>query len=75
MQPQQRVTTDGSTPISNASDFIIIAGTSSPTNAYAYAWSDGGNGVIDNGELFGLAAMTGVDNDNMTAANFAFGVI
>ena len=70
-----KVTTDGSTPISNPSDFIILAGSASPTNAYAYAWSDSGNGVIDNGELFGLAAMTGVDNDNMTAANFAFGVI
>jgi hypothetical protein len=70
-----KVTTDGSTPISNSSDFIIVAGSASPTNAYVYAWSDSGNGVIDNGELFSLATMSGVDNDNMTAANFAFGVI
>ena len=70
-----KVTTDGSTPISNASDFIIVAGSASPTNAYAYAWSDSGNGVIDNGELFGLATMTGVDNDNMSSANFAFGAV
>ena len=35
----------------------------------------GGNGVIDNGELFGLATLTGVDNDNIGATNFTFGPI
>ena len=34
-----------------------------------------GNGVIDNGELFGLAVLTGVDTDNVGATNFAFGAI
>ena len=45
---------DGSTPISNSADFIIVVGTASPTSAYVYGWSDVGNGVIDNGELFDL---------------------
>ena len=37
--------------------------------------ADSGNGVIDNGELFGLATLTGVDNDNIGATNFSFGPI
>ena len=70
-----KVTTDGSTAISSSTDFVVVAGSASPTNAYVYGWRDGGNGVIDSGELIDLAAMTGVDNDNMSAANFAFGAI
>ena len=31
--------------------------------------------LIDNGELFGLATLSSADNDNITAANFAFGTI
>ena len=58
-----KITTDGSTAISSATDFIIVTGTSN--NAHVYGWSDSGNGVIDNGELFGLATLTGVDNDNI----------
>ena len=70
-----KVTTDGSTPISTATDFVIVTGSTSPNNGYVYGWSDAGNGVIDNGELFGLAALTGVDTDNIGATNFAFGPI
>ena len=68
-----KITTDGSTAISSATDFIIVTGTS--TNGHVYGWSDSGNGVIDNGELFGLATLTGVDNDNIGASNFTFGPI
>ena len=68
-----KITTDGSTAISSATDFIIVTGTSN--NAHVYGWSDSGNGVIDNGELFGLATLTGVDNDNIGASNFTFGPI
>ena len=60
--------------ISTATDFIIVTGDTS-TNGHVYGWSDGGNGVIDNGELFGLATLTGVDNDNIGATNFTFGPI
>ena len=70
-----KITTDGSTTISNSADFIIVVGTANPTSAYVYGWSDVGNGVIDNGELFDLAVMTGVDSDNIDATNFAFGAI
>ena len=70
-----KVTTDGSTPISTATDFVIVTGSTSPNNGYVYGWSDAGNGVIDNGELFGLATLTGVDTDNIGATNFAFGPI
>ena len=69
-----KVTTDGSTAISSATDFIIVTGDTS-TNGHVYGWSDSGNGVIDNGELFGLATLTGVDNDNIGATNFTFGPI
>ena len=69
-----KVTTDGSTAISSATDFIIVTGDTS-TNGHVYGWSDAGNGVIDNGELFGLATLTGVDNDNIGATNFTFGPI
>ena len=69
-----KVTTDGSTAISSPTDFIIVTGDTS-TNGHVYGWSDGGNGVIDNGELFGLATLTGVDNDNIGATNFTFGPI
>ena len=67
------VTTDGSNPISSSADFILVTATSS--DSYVYGWSDSGNGVIDNGELFTLAAMTGIDNDSITASDFAFGSI
>ena len=70
-----KVTTDGSTPISNPTDFIIVTGSTSPNTGYVYGWSDTGNGEIDNGELFGLATLTGVDTDNIGATNFAFGPI
>ena len=70
-----KVTTDGSTPISSATDFVIVTGSNSPNNGYVYGWSDSGNGVIDNGELFGLAVLSGVDTDNIGATNFAFGTI
>ena len=70
-----KVTTDGSTPISNPTDFIIVTGSTGPNNGYVYGWSDTGNGEIDNGELFGLATLTGVDNDNIGATNFTFGPI
>ena len=69
-----KITTDGSTAISSATDFIIVTGDTS-TNGHVYGWSDSGNGVIDNGELFGLATLTGVDNDNIGASNFTFGPI
>ena len=70
-----KITTDGSIPISNATDFILVTGSASPTTTNIFAWSDSGNGVIDNGELFGLATLSSADNDNITAANFAFGTI
>ena len=67
------VTTDGTNPISSSADFIVI--TSTTNDSFVYGWGDSGNGSIDNGELFTLATLTGVDNDSMTASNFAFGSI
>ena len=45
-----RVTTDGSTPISGNESFIIITGDGN--NSLVYGWTDTGDGVISNGELF-----------------------
>ena len=67
------VTSDGSNPISSSADFILVTATAS--DSYVYGWSDSGNGVIDSGELFNLAVITGIDNDNITASDFTFGSI
>ena len=67
------VTTDGSTPISGSESFIIVTGDGN--HSAVYGWTDSGDGNISGGELFSLAILANVDNDNLSAANFSFGVI
>ena len=68
------VTTDGSTAISSNESFIVVTGNG--THSAVYGWTDTGDGVlITNGELFSLAVLSNVDNDNLSAANFSFGGI
>ena len=67
------ITTDGSTSISSTESFIVITGDG--THSAVYGWTDTGDGVVSNGELFGLAVLSNVDNDTLSAANFSFGGI
>ena len=53
--------------------FIVVTGNG--THSAVYGWTDTGDGVVTNGELFSLAVFSNVDNDNLSAANFSFGVI
>ena len=67
------ITTDGSTAISSTESFLVVTGNG--THSAVYGWTDSGDGVISNGELFGLAVLSNVDNDTLSAANFSFGNI
>ena len=68
-----KVTTDGSTSISSTETFVVVTGDG--THSAVYGWTDTGDGVVSNGELFSLAVLSNVDNDTLSSANFAFGTI
>ena len=61
-----RITTDGSTAISNIEEFFLLVGDG--TNTGVFVWKDTGNGAIASGELTHIANLNGVDNDSMTGA-------
>ena len=65
-----RITTDGSTAISNIEEFFLLVGDG--TNTGVFVWKDTGNGAIASGELTHIANLNGVDNDSMTGTELAF---
>jgi hypothetical protein len=69
-----RVTTDGTTDISTVEDALIVTGNGGNTSVWGWQ-NSGTNGTVEQTELVRLATLNGYDNDNMTAANVAFGTL